>query len=668
MKGTLKKRRFEGIIIIASLCLTISFMIGYLIEINSRMEFSEDSLIFAAIGDPHYGWEDQYADEIVDAWMHDGNLPAVEFAVNIGDFTHFGSPEGYAVAMKDSFNKVLFPWMFIYGNHDTANYKTDTGRDIYGDGLGLPETEIYNKPYTAIETGNEVTGTMQRNYAYLWDNILFLIFADKGSTMLLTREQRQWLQFMTAQYPDKTTITMSHQGLYNDEEEGNTYRFYNDQEWWESFIHNNSQIALHIHGHNHKFKHYKSYGVDAIDVGRTNSEGKPWTVYFEITEGSIRAGIYDVLTRKWVNNNFFEKDISTSFKNEGISWYSITKRVQDKEKIKIDNRILAKNHSLQVIGSDPELIGQNNKFDYFGEQDFVTSRLYWIGYERDENNGDTKGRVFFQGKDDFAASIRPSLEPQLQIGWYNKWEEGKVPDSTTPIAISGEKYIIRMKAKASESIDNAMDMTIRVLGKDLTNEVYKKKILEGMDLSTSYQWFEGEFIVPNDDEAWIIQTEWESKQDNVNCYLDEWSITRDFQSQQLENFSIMINNHNYSSDDAFAYNEYKQFRLNNSDITNELEIESNLNGSKTALIRLKYEDPMIWSDDLSFGWDSSSENSFRCNIKIVSSVAPDDGLSISPFNSNGIKIADIPRINIKDEFYAWKLKKSDLPKIITVES
>mgnify|MGYP006278760731 FL=1 len=113
---------------------------------------------------------------------------------------------------------------------------------------------------------------MQQNYAYLWDNILFLFFGDQGTTMLLTREQRQWLKFMTAEYPDKTTITVSHQG-FKREEEDNTYRYYNDQEWWQSFINNNSQIALHIHGHNHMFKHYKYHGLDCIDVGITNSQG-----------------------------------------------------------------------------------------------------------------------------------------------------------------------------------------------------------------------------------------------------------------------------------------------------------------------------------------------------------------------------------------------------------
>lgn len=95
-----KKKKLEALLIIAGLCLTVFLTFSYIREINSKMDFSSNSLIFTAIGDPHYGWGDQYADEIVNAWMNDPNLPAAEFGINIGDFTHFGSPEGYNIAMR----------------------------------------------------------------------------------------------------------------------------------------------------------------------------------------------------------------------------------------------------------------------------------------------------------------------------------------------------------------------------------------------------------------------------------------------------------------------------------------------------------------------------------------------------------------------------------------
>ena len=328
----------------------VASVVGALRITSEEKVFQSDSLIFSAIGDPHYGWSsEQYADEIVDAWMADPNLPQVDFGINIGDFTHFGSPEGYKKAMEGSFNRMLFPWMFLFGNHDTANYKTGTGRDIYGDRWGLPDTDYYDKPYSAIEAGKNCTGVMGQNYAILWDNVLFLFFGDQGSTMLLTHEQRQWLEFMTGMYPDKTTITVSHQGFYT-AERTDAYRYYNDLDWWKAFIESNPQIALHIHGHNHQFTHYQFFGLDAVDVGITNGNGKPWTVYFKVTEKSITAGIYDVLTREWIKPNFYRKELTTSFEEKGLEWYSVSKRVQDGQEFTEYNRILAEEYQIQMFG------------------------------------------------------------------------------------------------------------------------------------------------------------------------------------------------------------------------------------------------------------------------------------------------------------------------------
>lgn len=508
---------------------------------------------------------------------------------------------------------------------------------------------------------------MQQNYAYLWDNILFLFFGDQGTTMLLTREQRQWLKFMTAEYPDKTTITVSHQG-FKREEEDNTYRYYNDQEWWQSFINNNSQIALHIHGHNHMFKHYKYHGLDCIDVGITNSQGgKPWTVYFEITDKAIRAGIYDVLTQDWVKNNFFEKKIETTFKNEGIKWYSVSKRVQDKEEFTMNNRILAKNHSLQFIGSDTELIEQNRKFSHWGHKDYENSLLYGIGYEDDANNGDTEGEVKFAGKDSFATSISPSLESQVLIGWYVKWEEGKVPDSTTPIAIPGESYRIKIRAKANKDISGAMDVSMKILGKNLSNVISEHKVMENLDLTPSYQWFESEFSVPDNKDAWIMQTIWQTKKEEATCFLDEWSIARDYDSPRVENFSILINGYNCTSYQPRGYNDKEIFHIPNTYIGNKLNIQPQINGSKSGLIRLIYEDPLLWSDDLSFGTTSFTETEFEVEFNLVSPAAFEDYISVSIFNPNEVQIKDRSKVNLKGNSYAWIFNKNEIPEKYIIE-
>ncbi|MHA1230752.1 MAG: metallophosphoesterase family protein [Candidatus Helarchaeota archaeon] len=180
---------------------------------SKEFQFEESSLIFAACGDPHYGWtQTQFASSIIDAWMNDPNLKKLDFAFNMGDFTHFGAPNEYEVAMKSSFGNLLIPYMFVFENHDTADYKTNTGRENILGSLGTPDSKVNYCPYDAISAAYNSTGINSPNYAFFYDNILFLVFGDQGTTMLLTNEQREWLRYMTSRYHNYTTITVSHRG------------------------------------------------------------------------------------------------------------------------------------------------------------------------------------------------------------------------------------------------------------------------------------------------------------------------------------------------------------------------------------------------------------------------------------------------------------------------
>ncbi len=611
----------------------IATVVGFIQLYFREMEFSSEGLVFAAVGDPHYGWTgDQNADDITNAWTSDPNLPPPDFAINIGDYTHFGTSEGYQVATKDSFGDYLMPWMFVFGNHDTADYKTDTGRDIYNDGSGVQDTEVYDIPYQAIESGKEFTGTMQRNYAYLWDNILFLVFGDMGNTMLLTHSQRQWLNYMTDLYPNKTTITISHQG-FHPQAGHSTYRYYNDLTWWESFIQDNPQLALHIHGHNHEFLHYTYHGLDAVDTGITNEMGKPYTVYFEITESSISAGIYNVAKKRWQNGNFFRKELETGWKDEGISWYSVSKRVQDAQNFEQDNRILAKNHKVQLIGSDPELVEQNRKFDHWGNPE---NSLYWIGYDNDGDNGKTEGYVEFNGTDSFSASTTPAFDNQIPLGWYTKWTEGKVPDSTTPRAIPGKTYKVKAKVRADKEIQNAMDISLKVLGKNLSQTIKEKtSVISAIDLNSNYKWVEGEILVPEDQDSWILKTIWDSKDSTGHCYLDEWSIMRKGAQESTADFNLTLNDHHFSHLGVLGINEFAEFNVPHHAIQNQLNFSPSMGGSKTGLIRLIYEDPILWSDDLSVGFEpDSGQEEYICQFQKVYPQDLQVPLSVSLFNQN----------------------------------
>ncbi len=672
---------------------------------------------FALTGDPHYGWShEHYADDIVHTWMNNENFPNIEFGVNVGDFVHFGTRNGYKSAMKDSYNHMFLPWMFIFGNHDTADYKTGTGRKIFKnmdnfphiqekDELGLEasvlnllrskaDTDVYDKPYDAIKVGKAETGLMQRNYAFKWDNILFLVISDKGNTMLLTEGQRQWLNYMTGQYPDTKTITMSHESLPG-ESYNYYYRYFNDVRWWRSFIENNPQLIFHINGHNHKLKCYDYEGLDAIDVGITNSSDDK-SVYFNITENKIRISVWDESSDSWSDPCLFEKSIDTGVTSEGLEWYSVSKRVQDGQKYSQHNKILADNYGLELIGTGPELVGLNKEFDFWGASRFSRE---WIGYEEGmeiskvdnpwinkpnltfltelvkmgadllvDKAPSEKGHnyVEFDGVRTFSTSTTPDgmYQGWLALDWYSKWVDGKVPDSTTPRAISGETYKIRVRMRADSNLEDAMDISVKVLGENLEKVVMEKtKVFENLGLNDSYQWYESEFTVPENKKAWIIKTIWKSQKPGRTCYLDEWSVTRSDAAPTTENFTVTLNGENFTCSQILDRNDSQKYFLNSKLVKNKLDFSPEIEGSKTGIIRLVYKNPVLWSDDVSIGINSLEENNYNCQLKMVSNYS--EIASISPFKS-GITIENAEKVNVKNYYTAWKIDEEKLPENIKI--
>ncbi|MHA1821905.1 MAG: metallophosphoesterase family protein [Promethearchaeota archaeon] len=644
--------------------------------INSKKSFhtEKDSLIFAACGDPHYVWTNkQFAGNIVEAWMKDENIPGINFAFNMGDLTHFGAPKEYATAMSASFGHLMLPYFFMFGNHDTANYKTNTGRSNIPSLAGLGDMNINPTPYDAITSAYNATGINSHNYAFLYDDILFLIFGDQGNTMLLTNEQREWLEYMTTKYHNYTTITFSHQGFYTELYSKDPYQYYNDFDWWKNFIQNNPQIVLHIHGHNHVIKHYQYFGLDTIDTGLTNGVGKPWTVLFQITNHSINVGVYDVIKRIWVNPNLFSKNVSTTFKHSGMEWYSFFRKVQDNQKLTFANRIVAKEYKVEVIGANPELVNQNEDFKFWDPPNpswfqIPVEEVYWIGYYDDANNPIKNESVEFNGKDIFSTSIRPAMRYQPFLGWYTKWTEGKVPDSTTPLVFPQNKYVISSRFKANASSSNALDIYAEVYSKNLTEPIWKTPVVLNSEVDTDWKWINGTITIPDLDNAWILRVIWQTKTDNT-LYLDRWSVKLWNSTDSISSFRVNMNqatNLSYSGS-PLKIGESQDFVITPTLIDNFNTFKFEINGSKTALFRFIYKNPLLWSDDLTFGIKKKvSESEYILRLDGLSVCGDSTGYSITPFGLKNLESnisAYLQNYTIKSSYNSWALNKETISNL-----
>lgn len=289
---------------------------------------------FATIGDPHYGWRDVdhwYARDIVEAWMHDEQFPAVDFGVNLGDFVsgdHYDTlPEIEAMwehAMTDSFSRLLIPWVFAMGNHDVEE--------------GMPNISTDER----VAIAKRETGVMSRAYAIMWNNVLFLIQGWHGRGGM-TEAHKAWFRCMTQLYPDTTTVIVRHPG---------------PDEWFEELFRDNPQIALYIYGHGHEFRKRVVEGVQVVEYGHTNNSlswaGRPWTGVVEMTESGITGRLYDVVQKAYVEEaRGFSLDVTTTVKPTGLEWYAWAMFVEDGDQFTIDNRILAEEYYLEFVGAEP---------------------------------------------------------------------------------------------------------------------------------------------------------------------------------------------------------------------------------------------------------------------------------------------------------------------------
>ncbi len=290
---------------------------------------------FAIIGDPHYGWldvTDFYAHNIVEAWMFDDKFPKIDFAINLGDFVsgdYYDTEEEiermWEYAMKDSFSHLFLPWVFAMGNHDVEK--------------DMPNINTEQR----VAIAKRETGVMERSYAFMYNNILFLVQGWKGEEGL-SEDQKEWFQYVTSLYPDTTTVVICHAG---------------PNEWWKQFFLEKPQIVLYLHGHGHNFRQYAVEGVTVVEYGHTNNSvswaGKPWTGYVEITEESISGGVYDVIAQSWIDNLEFHINIQTGAKSTGLEWYSWSMFVEDGDTFTVDNRILAEEYYVELIGANPNV-------------------------------------------------------------------------------------------------------------------------------------------------------------------------------------------------------------------------------------------------------------------------------------------------------------------------
>ncbi len=664
--------------------------------LSGPSESSESSLEFAVVADSQregYILPGLKVSKAVEDFMKDESFPNVDFVVHVGDL-HGGRETPTENSLRDfmkdpdreyAWRDLHLPYFVLWGNHDATSYpyryEGMFKETFFNVVFESPFEKEYkgnpDKPYW-VPRDMEEMGRNAPFYSYEYDNLLFLMVSTGlGNHNVLNRAQRDWLEQITEIYPDKTTFIMTHRPPH-----GSTlfstqapYKYSMDTySWWEGFLENNDQILLYTHGHNITGKPYNAekFGVNVIKNAMHAHGDSAGVTHYKINENHVKIRFYNNIFDIGYNH-LMDKKVDSTYHPEGLEWISNPHITQDGETIEWKNKIVSENYKVQLIGEgedDTELVWINRKFNYYTDM--------WLGYENDFNNGkpsedsldpakySENGQIKFYGVDNLAAATwyertgGPDSLGYAHVG-------GKIPWSTTPWAVPGGEYDIRVKVKADEVVENAMDVSVKVLTENIDREVMgRTKVIEDIDLTENYQWYEGSFTVPENDQAWIIKTIWNSKNEDVTCYMDEWSVMRgDKTGVSTENFYLTINGTKYGTSETLSEGSFETFEMDSSDVNNLINIESSIGGNRMGMFRMIYEDPIIWSDDVSMGVSEEDGNVYDVHLERVSQYS--EVASLSPFQEN-VVVEDANEVNVKDYYTAWTLGVDELPENVVIRN
>lgn len=607
----------------------------------------------ALIGDPHYNSVtdvEPLSSLIIDDIQYNISFPEVDFVMNLGDMTHYGCAEDWEMAKAD-WNKLLIPWMFTFGNHETANHLNEPGT-----------------PFSAYQRGMREAGLINPHYSFLYNGILFLIMGEEGVTHLTPLNQKNWLEFMTSQYPEYTTVIVSHNTLYEsgEDSDGIQYMWIGEVDWWQDFFSRNPQVKLFLHGHAHVESNCfnPAYGIQFINAPVTCTAESGYfsgytadqCIYLEINSDNILARKWHAITNDWDKEELnLQMQTSLSADDAGMEWYSATWWVQDGQEIEIANRMLAESYSLQVAGEgERELILLNRCFDHFE----ATGNYYahWWGYDNafPTKNGSQVGQIIMSGQDNISASTKNLVYNNADVYWI----EGKVPYSTVPRAMPGKTYQFKMRAKASSATDAAMNVIMQISSDNIQNIIKSDTLFKELALSSEWQWYSKDFTLLADSAVWCMKTCWESLQTGANCYLDEWSIERvDTTGSATENFIVTFNGQTFSHSAVLDTYETASFTIDPLLMQNKLKIKADIQGNRMGYVRLIYEKPILWSDDLSVGLNSASDHFYRIHLEPVSEYI--DYYALVSLYDNRLDLE-----NSKDE----SIKGYHLPKLVPMDN
>ncbi len=601
-------------------------------------------MMFAVLGDPHRGVKDvdSYLDDACDDIMNDNDLGRCSFVIDVGDsyHNHYIMIHTYPNSSQGSWktmeiNRTHTPLFWATGNHDNRWDESKGHSEVN-------EPTAWETPYdrqNLVEKAWNEIEMIDETYAMCQDNILFLFLGLQSGAELITHKQKDWLYFMTETYADKTVVIVTH----NIADSGITqfsskkYRHLSDQNWWEKYFDEHTNIKLYIHGHNHYYDSAVTNRSKNMTWGhniafvlcpsfRNAFDGGHKPIIFNISSKYISWSAWDSNTSVWSNRteDYNWTFVTTSYNPNARDWICFPVWLQDEQTIKYPNKYICKNATLQLVGIANEELFINSFLNWTTSQGNDT----WYGFEGARNFSQQTNtmRIPF-GNVTISFPGNGNNDTGDAYGWYIK-EIG--------YAIPGERYNISLRVKGDANNNNALDLDVVTVSDDGNVSTYLRgsetTVLTDEDITTSYQWFNGSYIVPDNNDAWYIQGNI-SFSSGTAYNLDTMSVKR-YGNDTTHNFHLKLCDKWWNHTGSLNAHSYYNYTLNAtdySDIDGNISFYCNISGSQVGIAQVYFDAPLLLTRNFRVRINWQKGNKYNIT-KVEQLSAVRDFLEVYPFN------------------------------------
>ncbi len=597
-----------------------------------------DVIHFGVSADQHYGASNgmvpPHDTDTIEDWMDHPDLPEMDFVIaTMGDWISDSRMPGKWTDVDYTWRQIVannadhqrIPYFWTFGNHDITNY----------------DNMVDGDPVRKERLGRSISGMNENNYAFMYNNVLFICAAQTNVLYDLSQYQETWIEYLVDRYGDHTTVILSHQataettGAGHDRSSswnGNDYGVHNDIDWWYSLFDDNPQIVLYIHGHKEKGYdtiahdlHGETWDDDCTFVlvpsnGRytTGLDQGGWSYIFSITDSEVAIQLWDSANGTYQDFEvtglpYLREEMDNSVSSSGMEWYSIPKQVMDGQTWTWNNHMVAEDYLIELIGSD--VTEHLDNADLIGFDSNLATRGYFYSVRGDE----ALLNLYSAEEDDFIKVPGGKvLEIATSPSNAGKHIEGNVPYNTA-IAVPGKEYEFGVYVRSVNGTGTLdLDITIPTY-RDLDDLAANITVLSNVPVDENYTWISSNFTVPVDPDVWFIQPKVRFRGTNQTYFMDAWSLSRVANGSFTRMMSVVLNGNSYSTASTLAPGEHEGGQLDHELMDNELGFRCSIDGNRVGIVQLVYVRPQLWSDDVSFGW---RENGTAAYIR-----------DISPFNN-----------------------------------